>query len=219
MILQCYHRVIGSVYSEGLALPRFVKVLANMSQMLVLLALTGCLSYAILDQMVGIVICTFIMMRLVQIAFNMLSVKTSTHVIGSNPRVKEGPCGGSRNSVAGFAYTVILVVGNFIAIVLAMDYVTTAQFNKWGKVFFLSLILELIVWDFILMPMILIIATKACKKLEIFSPHITKEIVVRVKTEGAPPAEEGASEDKHQGSSLDQQQNQEEGPSSDVPVR
>ncbi len=83
--------------------------------------------------------------------------------------------GGSKVVLATLFILACLIVSHVGLVFLGMDQ-SKSVYNKWGKAFAIGLFIEIGVWDFVLMPCLLLAMFKCKASLSKFvSVHISKK--------------------------------------------
>lgn len=148
MIIQIYHRIVSCFFTESNSMPRLIKTLLNVSQMYAGLIITGALSLMASDfTSQSYFFITVIAMKLIQVLINYLKN-------ANTQRAKIRNLCGLLISVA------LIVVSHYISILIGTNMNKRVYFNQWSFVYVGVFIFEIIIWDFILMPLIIIVLMK-----------------------------------------------------------
>lgn len=160
LILQLYHRIVSNFTGESPSLPRPTKTLSNICQLLMCLMFAGILT----DKMqttaaFGRAIPIFIVIRIMQVVFELLMDKQY--------RIDRKPI---RNYIVSIVFIALIVVAHVVSIGQIETLGTLDKIEEWSQTFLIAILFEIGLWDFVLMPLIVLVSLKLCRPC--FSRHL-----------------------------------------------
>ncbi|CDW74013.1 egf-like domain containing protein [Stylonychia lemnae] len=164
--LQCYNRLIGILFRETPFYPRFMKVLNSTSQFSLILMLTGLMSVVNETERGAAILISIAIMRIAQILLNIMISKS--YILGKAKL---------RNILVCIFFFIVHVVSQIVSMRIFRDRFVY-EIDEWKGSFIATIIIELILIDFVINPLVLCsmiqcCCQRACKKF--LSPSMSKK--------------------------------------------
>lgn len=154
----CYHRLIGSLFSESPNLSRFLKPLNTVSQCFMVLSLSGIIGLNGSFSMLATVLWVLGIMVVIRAVFHAMIPTSKTESIQVQ-----------RTMLCLFVYLASIVLGHAYAI-LYYHRDSEQSLFKWKGIFLITFLIEFVALDTLIMPLIVLYIVKGLKQRRLLSP-------------------------------------------------